>query len=89
MFKIIITFILTSAFFILFFTPDMKIKAKSKKKEKEKEKEKPSTTRGFIEDTYRGPITDWFIPPKAGKSGTFVGYTNVPEYVWISGFPMS
>ena len=87
MFNIIITFILTSAFFILFFTPDMKIKVKSKKKEKEKEK--PSTTRGFIEDTYRGPITDRFIPPKAGKTGTFVGYTDVPEYVWISGFPLN
>jgi|TARA_B100000287_G_scaffold151938_1_gene143686 hypothetical protein len=87
MFNIIITFILTSAFFILFFTPDMKIKVKSKKKEKEKEK--PSTTRGFIEDTYRGPITDRFIPPKVGKTGTFVGYTDVPEYGWISGFPVN
>ena len=83
MFKIIITIILTSAFFILFFRPDTMIKVKDKKKDEEK----PSTTDGFIEDTYRGPITDRFIPPKVGKTGTFVGYTNVQEYDWISGFP--
>lgn len=84
MFKIIITIILTSAFFILFFVPEMKIKVENKKK---KETEKPSTTKGFIEDTYRGPITDRFIPPKPGDTGTFVAYTSVPEYGWLSGFP--
>jgi hypothetical protein len=83
MFKIIVTIILTSAFFILFFVSDMK----GKKKKIVKEEEEPSTTKGFIEDTYRGPITDRFIPPKPGKIGTFVGYTNVPDHVWLSGFP--
>jgi len=82
MFKIIITIILTSAFFILFFVSDMKGKKKKIVKEEE-----PSTTKGFIEDTYRGPITDRFIPPKPGKIGTFVGYTNVPDHVWLYGFP--
>jgi hypothetical protein len=80
MFKIIITVILTSAFFILFFTSQ----TKNKKREKEKRPvEKPSTTKGFIEDTYRGPITDRFIPPKYGDIGTFVGNTSLPNF----GFP--
>lgn len=86
MFKIIVTIILTSAFFILFFTPKMKIQNKTKKSVK-RVREEPSTTKGFIEDTYRGPITDRFIPPKVGKTGTFVGYTDVPEYSWLQGFP--
>ena len=86
MFKIIVTIILTSAFFILFFTPKMKIQNKTKKSVK-RMGEEPSTTKGFIEDTYRGPITDRFIPPKVGKTGTFVGYTDVPEYSWLQGFP--
>jgi hypothetical protein len=86
MFKIIVTIILTSAFFILFFTPKMKIQNKTKKRVK-RAREEPSTTKGFIEDTYRGPITDRFIPPRVGKTGTFVGYTDVPEYSWLHGFP--
>jgi len=99
MFKIIVTIILTSAFFILFFTPKMKIQNKTKKRVK-RVREEPSTTKGFIEDTYRGPITDRFIPPRVGKTGTFVGYTDVPdktgtfvgytdvpEYSWLHGFP--
>lgn len=86
MFKIIVTIILTSTFFILFFTPKMKIQNKTKKSVK-RMGEEPSTTKGFIEDTYRGPITDRFIPPKVGKTGTFVGYTDVPEYSWLQGFP--
>ena len=86
MISIIVTIILVSAFFILFFGG---MGPENKKEKKKVKKPEASTTAGFIEDTYRGPITDRFIPPKAGKSGTFVGYTNVPEYVWISGFPMS
>ena len=86
MFKIIVTIILTSAFFILFFTPKMKIQNKTKKRVKRVGQE-PSTTKGFIEDTYRGPITDRFIPPRVGKTGTFVGYADVPEYSWLHGFP--
>jgi len=80
MFKIILTIILTSAFFILFFT----LQTKNKKEETERiEAEKVSTTHGFIEDTYRGPITDRFIPPKYGDIGTFVGETSLPNF----GFP--
>jgi len=86
MFKIILTFLLTSAFFILFFIPKMKIEDKPCVNVTEE----PSTTKGFVEDTYRGPITDRFIPPKVGSNtGTFVGYTNVPEYNWLHGFPQT
>lgn len=80
MFSIIITIILTSAFFILFFNQE----TKNKKKDRERESvPEISTTAGFEEDTYRGPITDRFIPPKVGDVGTFMGYAGVANF----GFP--
>lgn len=73
MFGIIVTIILVSAFFILFFNPTFDLKNKT-----EPEAE-ASTTAGFIEDTYRGPFVDNFIPPKYGDVGTFVAYSSVPD----------
>jgi hypothetical protein len=81
MFGIIVTIILVSAFFILFFNPTFDLKNKT-----EPEAE-ASTTAGFIEDTYRGPFVDNFIPPKYGDVGTFVAYSSVPEDHWLHGFP--
>ena len=81
MFGINVTIILVSAFFILFFNPTFDLKNKT-----EPEAE-ASTTAGFIEDTYRGPFVDNFIPPKYGDVGTFVAYSSVPEDHWLHGFP--
>ncbi len=82
MLNIIIAVILTSAIFILFFEPRLNLKNK-----KERVEEPSSTTDGFIEDTYRGPFVDQFIPPKYGDIGTFVGFSSVPEDHWLHGFP--
>jgi ethanolamine utilization protein EutA (predicted chaperonin) len=79
MIKIIVTIILVSAFFILFFNPTIDLKNK-------KEPEVDSTTGGFFEDTYRGPFVDNFIPPKYGDIGTFVAHTSVSDEHWLSGF---
>jgi len=79
MIKVLLTIILTSAFFVLFFEPELKTVSKNKIK--------ASTTDGFIEDTYRGPFVDNFIPPKYGDIGTFVGHSSVPEDHWLHGFP--
>lgn len=78
----VITVLLVGAFFILFFTPSYTVKNK-----RVVEEEEPSTTAGFIEDTYRGPFVDHFIPPKYGDVGTFVAYSSVPENNWLHGFP--
>ena len=87
LFTFAIAVIMTAAFFILFFDLDLQ-EMKSKNRTKEtKDEELTSTTRGFVEDTYRGPITDRFIPPKYGPIGSFVGYSSVPEYNWLHGFP--
>lgn len=82
MFAIILTILLVGSFFILFFKPKYNLKNKTVVKEEE-----PSTTAGFIEDTYRGPFVDNFIPPKYGDIGTFVPYSSVPENHWLHGFP--
>jgi hypothetical protein len=95
MFTIILTTILVSAFFILFFEPDWN----SKNKRVLKRKVKVSTTDGFIEDT-----DDAFIIPRYptqlikkdqsgenipiyGDTGTFVAYSTIPEDNWLHGFP--
>jgi hypothetical protein len=78
----IITILLVGAFFILFFKPKYNLKNKTDSTEVE-----ASTTDGFVEDTYRGPVTDRFIPPTYGDIGTFVAYSSVPEDHWLSGFP--
>jgi|TARA_B110000240_G_scaffold193810_1_gene240284 hypothetical protein len=80
MLRVIITIILTSGFFILFFGPGFNSKNK-------RNVEKVSTIDGFVEDTYRGPFTDKFITPKYGEIGTFTGYSSVSEYNWLNGFP--
>jgi len=84
MLGIIITAILVSAFFILFSNPNFELQ---NKKSKPKPKEKVSTTDGFIEDTYRGPFVDHFIPPKYGDIGKFVAYSSIPEEHWLHGYP--
>jgi hypothetical protein len=75
----ILTILLVGAFFILFFKPRYNLKNKTV--------DEPSTTAGFIDDTYRGPFVDNFIPPKYGDVGTFVAYSSVPENNWLHGFP--
>ncbi len=79
MFDIIITIILVSAFFILFFKPTFDLE--------NKRESVVSTIDGFIEDTYRDPFVDRFIPPKLGDIGTFGAYSSIPEDNWLHGFP--
>ena len=86
MIDIIVTIILVSAFFILFFG-GMGPENKKKKKKKKVNKPEASTTAGFIEDTYRDPFINHFIPPKVGNIGKFVPYSSVPEDNWLHGFP--
>jgi hypothetical protein len=81
MFGIIVAILLVGAFFILFFKLDYNLKNKTVIESE------PSTSAGFIEDTYRGPFVDQFIPPKYGDIGTFVAYSSVPEDHWLHGFP--
>ena len=87
MWKIILTIILTSAFFILFFEPGKKIKLVSENKSKS------STATGFIEDTHevfnigRYPYDMLDSKYIHGDIGTFTGYSSVPEDHWLHGFP--
>jgi len=92
MIKIIVTVILVSAFFILFFNPTFELQNKT-------ETRKASTTAGFIEDTrdafiiptYPTQVMDRDITGKLktiyGDIGTFVAYSTVPDEHWLSGFP--
>ena len=94
MIKIIVTIILVSAFFILFFNPTVGLQNKTKAT-------KASTTAGFIEDTrdafiipmYPAQVMDRDITGKVksvyGDIGTFVAYSTVPDEHWLSGFPHS
>jgi hypothetical protein len=84
MISIIVTIILVSAFFILFFGG---MGPENKKEKKKVNKPEASTTAGFIEDTYRDPFINHFIPPKVGNIGKFVPYSGVPENHWLHGFP--
>lgn len=79
MIRTILTILLVGAFFILFFKPKYNLKNKTESE--------PSTTAGFIDDTYRGPFVDNFIPPKFGDIGNFTAYSSVPENNWLHGFP--
>ena len=93
MWKIILTIILTSAFFILFFDKG------SFSKNKSREEIKVSTAHGFIEDTRDAFIVPVYptqvmerditgeIVPITGSTGDFTGYSSVPEYDWLHGFP--
>jgi hypothetical protein len=85
MWKIILTIILTSAFFILFFEPSKKVVSENKSK--------PSTATGFIEDSREvfnvGKYPYDMMDSKYihGDIGTFTGYSSVPEDHWLHGFP--
>ena len=81
MMEILVTTIIVSAFFLLFFFIE------GSKKKKIRKKPEASTTAGFIEDTYRDPFINHFIPPKYGNIGTFVPFSGVPENNWLHGFP--
>lgn len=96
MFKIVVTIVLVSTFFILFFNPIM---MELQNKKETKTVREVSTTAGFIEDT-----RDAFIMPKYpvqlidmdesgklkpiyGDIGTFVAYSTISDEHWLSGFP--
>ena len=81
MLDILITIVLTSAFFILFFKPTMVTKNKRKE-------DKESTAHGFIEDTEGDPFLNRFVPPKnVSSESMFTGYSSVSQYNWLHGFP--
>ena len=95
MLAIIITIILTSAFFILFFEQGSFSKNKSGKNITIK----ASTSDGFIRDTrdafivpsYPTQVMDRDITgkiiPVYGDIGDFVAYSTVSENHWLHGFP--
>ena len=97
MFTILITTILVSAFFILFFEPNWN--SKNKKVVKKVKKEKVSTTDGFIEDTSDAFLIPMYPTqlikkdrfgkniPIYGDTGTFVAYSTIPEDNWLQGIP--
>ena len=100
MLNIIIAVILTSAFFILFFEPKLRVVLKNKtEQENLAVAQPPSTTKGFIEDTrdafiipmYPSQVMDRDITgesvPIYGDIGSFVAYSGVSEYDWLHGFP--
>jgi len=99
MLSIIVAVILTSAFFILFFEPRLRVVLKNKTEQENVVVEKPSTTKGFIEDTrdafivpvYPSQVMDRDITGKIvpiyGDIGSFVPYSGVSEYDWLHGFP--
>ena len=100
MLNIIIAVILTSAFFILFFEPKLRVVLKNKtEQENIVVVQPPSTTKGFIEDTrdafiipvYPSRVMDRDITgesvPIYGDIGSFVAYSGVSEYDWLHGFP--
>ena len=93
MWKIVVTIILTSMFFVLFFEPYLRIN------DDINSKNKVSTTDGFIEDTkdafiiptYPSQVMERDITGKVitkyGDIGTFGPYSSVPENHWLHGFP--
>jgi|SRR6056300_1284832 hypothetical protein len=93
MWKIILTIILTSAFFILFFEQG------SFSKNKHVKNIEVSTADGFIEDTRDAFIIPAYptqimnrditgnVIPIYGDIGDFVAYSSVSEYDWLHGFP--
>lgn len=81
----LVTVIIVSAFFILFFKG--KISKNKRKIKKIYRKVEASTTAGFVKDTYRDPFINHFIPPKVGNIGKFVAFSSIPENHWLHGFP--
>ena len=93
MWKIVITIILTSVFFVLFFEPYIKSNIDINSKNK------VSTSKGFIEDTraafiiprYPAQVMDRDLSgallPNYGNIGSFVAYSSVSDDNWLYGFP--
>jgi len=93
MWKIVVTIILTSVFFVLFFEPYIKFNIGINSKNK------VSTSKGFIEDTrdafiipkYPAQVMDrdttGEIQPIYGNIGSFVAYSSVSDDNWLYGFP--
>jgi hypothetical protein len=93
MWKIVVTIILTSVFFVLFFEPYLRFNIDVNSKNK------VSTTKGFIEDTRDAFIMPMYptqlstrdetgeLQTTYGDIGTFVPYSSVPEDHWLHGFP--
>jgi len=93
MLRIIITIILVSAFFILFFNPSFELQNKIDPTVE------AGTTAGFIEDTDDAFIMPMYptqlikmdfngnIKPIYGDIGTFVAYSSISENHWLHGFP--
>ena len=93
MWKIVVTIILTSIFFVLFFEPHLKFNIDFNSKNK------VSTVRGFIEDTrdafiiprYPTQVIDRDITgelePVYGDIGSFEPYSSVSDDQWLHGFP--
>jgi hypothetical protein len=90
MWKIVVTIILTSVFFVLFFEPYLKFNIDINSKNK------VSTAKGFIEDTRDAFIMPRYptqvmdrditgeIQPVYGDIGSFIPYSTDDH--WISGF---
>jgi|TARA_B110000261_G_C12810086_1_gene247940 hypothetical protein len=93
MWRLVITIILTSIFFVLFFEPYIKFNIDINSKNK------ASTVKGFIEDTrdafimprYPTQVMDRDITgelePVYGDIGTFAPYSSISEDHWLYGFP--
>ena len=93
MWKIVVTIILTSIFFVLFFEPHLKFNIDFNSKNK------VSSTDGFIEDTRDAFIMPRYptqlstrdesgeLEPIYGDIGSFMPYSTVPEDHWLHGFP--
>ena len=93
MWRLVITIILTSIFFVLFFEPYIKFNIDINSKNK------ASTVKGFIEDTrdafimprYPTQVMDRDITgelePVYGDIGTFTPYSSISEDHWLYGFP--
>tara|TARA_B110000114_G_scaffold160769_1_gene177623 strand:+ start:775 stop:1137 length:363 start_codon:yes stop_codon:yes gene_type:complete len=93
MWKIVVTIILTSIFFVLFFEPYLKFNIDFNSKNK------VSTAKGFIEDTkdafimprYPTQVIDRDITgelqPIYGDIGSFEPYSSVSDDQWLYGFP--
>ena len=88
MLNVIVAIILTSAFFILFFEPRLRLNSKN-----ESESKQVATAEGFDDDT-REVIISGSYPYELmdskymyGDIGSFVGYSSIPEDHWLHGFP--
>ena len=93
MWKIVVTIILTSMFFVLFFEPYIKFNIGINSKNK------VSTIDGFIEDTRDAFIMPRYptqvmdrdltgeVQPVYGDIGSFEPYSSVSDDQWLYGFP--